>query len=88
MEAAYEGNLHNLGVLMAQVYPGFAARGRRPGQTPIVGTESVLPDLQHLFARAGLVQMPKLLKETITPVTLAMAMGSAKQYGGAALDLR
>jgi hypothetical protein len=78
---AYAGNRHNLRVLMDRVFPGFAERAHRPGQAPIVGTENVFPDLQHLFARAGLVQMPKLLKETITPVTLAMAMGAAKQYG-------
>lgn len=81
LEGAYAGNLANLQTLMARAFPGFAERARRSGQLPIVGTESVLPDLQHLFARAGLVQMPKLLKETITPVTLAMAMGAAKQYG-------
>jgi len=81
LEGAYAGNLHNLQVLMARVFPGFAERAHHPRQTPIVGTENVFPALQHLFARAGLVQMPKLPKETITPVTLAMAMGAAKQYG-------
>lgn len=81
LEEAYAGNLDNLRVLMQEIYPGFAERAHQPGQTPVVGTESVFPDLQHLFARAGLVQMPKLLKETITPVTLGMAMGAAKQYG-------
>ncbi len=81
LDGAYAGNLQNLQTLMARVFPGFAERAHTPRQTPIVGTESVFPDLQHLFARAGLVQMPKLLKETITPVTLAMAMGAAKQYG-------
>jgi hypothetical protein len=81
VEGAYAGNLHNLQVLMERVFTGFADNARRPGFARVVGTESVFPDLQHLFARAGLVQMPKLLKETITPVTLAMAMGAAKQYG-------
>lgn len=81
LQEAYEGNLHNLQLLMQRHFPGFAERARRPGATPIVGTENVFPVLQHLFARAGLVQMPKLLKETITPVTLAMAMGAARQYG-------
>ncbi len=81
LDGAYAGNLHNLEVLMAHVFPGFAERAHQPGRTPIVGTENVFPDLQHLFARAGLVQMPKLLKETVTPVTLAMAMGAARQYG-------
>jgi hypothetical protein len=81
LEGAYAGNLHNLQLLMGQAFLGFAERAHQPGRAPVVGTESVFPDLQHLFARAGLVQMPKLLKETITPVTLAMAMGAAKQYG-------
>jgi len=81
LDDAYAGNLHNLQLLMERVFPGFAERSHHPGQVPIVGTENVFPDLQHLFARAGLVQMPKLLKETVTPVTLAMAMGAAKQYG-------
>ena len=81
IEGAYAGNLANLQLLMARNFPGFADRAHQPGQVPIVGTESVLPDLQHLFARVGMVQAPKLLKETITPVTLAMAMGAAKQYG-------
>ena len=81
LDGAYAGNLENLQLLMARVYPAFAEHARRPGETPVVGTENVFPILQHLFARAGLVQMPKLLKETITPVTLGMAMGAAKQYG-------
>jgi hypothetical protein len=81
LDEAYAGNLHNLRLLMGRVFAGFAERAHQPGQTPIVGTENVFPDLQHLFARVGLVQMPKLLKETITPVTLATAMGAAKQYG-------
>ncbi len=81
LDDAYAGNMHNLGLLMDRVFPGFAERARKPGSVPVVGTENVFPILQHLFARQGLVQMPKLLKETITPVTLAMAMGAAKQYG-------
>lgn len=81
LEDAYQGNLLNLQVLMERTFAGFAERARQPGRAPIVGTENVFPILQHLFARAGMVQMPKLLKETITPVTLAMAMGAAKQYG-------
>ena len=81
LDEAYAGNLENLRTLMSRVFPGFAERSHMPGKRPIVCTENVFPSLQHLFARAGLVQMPKLLKETITPVTLAMAMGAAKQYG-------
>jgi hypothetical protein len=81
LDEAYEGNLFNLQTLMARVYPGFAAAAHQHGGRPVVGTENVFPILQHLFARAGLVQFPKLLKETVTPVTLAMSMGAAKQYG-------
>lgn len=81
LEQAYRGNLSNLRLLMERHFAGFARNGHTPGQVPVVGTENVFPALQHLFARCGLVQMPKLLKETITPVTLAMAMGAAKQYG-------
>ncbi|MBP8951320.1 MAG: hypothetical protein KBI47_02940 [Armatimonadetes bacterium] len=81
LQEAYEGNVRNIGILMDRVFTGFAERAREPGRLPIVSTENVFPTLQHLFARSGMVQMPKLLKETITPVTLAMAMGAAKQYG-------
>jgi len=78
---AYEGNVHNLRVLMQESYPGLAANALRPGKFPIVTTENVFPVMQHAFARAGMVQMPKLLKETMTPVLAAMTMGAAKQYG-------
>ena len=78
---AYEGNMHNLRALMRESYPGLAGNARKPGAYPIVGTENVFPIMQHLFAKAGMVQMPKLLKETITPVTIAMTMGASKQYG-------
>lgn len=81
LQDAYRGNLDNLQVLMNSCYPGFAANARTPHGAPVVGTESVFPVLYHMFARAGMVQMYKLLKETMTPVTAAMAMGAAKQYG-------
>lgn len=81
LEQAYEGNVHNTRTLMNDSYPGLADNARKPGSYPIVGTENVFPIMQHIFAEAGMVQMPKLLKETMTPVTIAMTMGAAKQYG-------
>ena len=78
---AYAGNAHNLSLLMTRHFPGLAAQAAEGRAGPVVGTENVFPILQHLFARCGLVQMPKLLKETVTPVAMAMAMGAAKQYG-------
>lgn len=42
--------------------------------------ESVFPALWHPLARAGVRLVPKLLKEDVHPVVLAMALGAAKQY--------
>lgn len=42
--------------------------------------ESVFPALWHPFAQAGVALCPKLLKEDIYPVVLAMALGAARQY--------
>ncbi len=43
-------------------------------------TEQVWPDMFHIFARAGWTVTPKLLKENISSVVLAIAMGAAIQY--------
>jgi hypothetical protein len=43
--------------------------------------ESVFPVLQHPLAAAGVTLVPKLLKEDVHPVVLAMALGAARQYG-------
>lgn len=43
-------------------------------------TEQVWPDLFHVFARAGWIVTPKLLKENISPVVMSIAMGAALQY--------
>lgn len=43
-------------------------------------TEQVWPDLFHIFARAGWIITPKLLKENISSVVLAIAMGAAIQH--------
>ena len=81
LQQAYESNVHNVGVLMDTQYPGFAANARQPGKRPIVCGEYVFPVLNHLLARGGIVPAPKYLKESMTPVTAAVALGAAKQYG-------
>lgn len=43
-------------------------------------TEQVWPDLFHIFARAGWTITPKLLKENINSVVMAIALGAAIQY--------
>lgn len=52
---------------------------RRHGARMIV--ESVFPSLWHPLAQAGVTLCPKLLKEDVYPVVLALALGAAKQYG-------
>jgi hypothetical protein len=42
--------------------------------------ESVFPALWHPLARAGVTLCPKLLKESIYPAVLALALGAAQQY--------
>lgn len=42
--------------------------------------ESVFPALWHPLAQAGVTLCPKLLKEDIYPVVLALSLGAAKQY--------
>lgn len=86
---AYAGNLHNLEQLLRLEYPGLAGNARQ-GRGPVVAFEPVFPILFHLFARAGIAPFPKYLKETVTPVHAAMALGAARQYQvpyGACLDL-
>jgi hypothetical protein len=43
-------------------------------------TEQVWPDMFHIFARAGWIVAPKLLKENIGSVVMSIAMGAAIQY--------
>ena len=43
--------------------------------------ESVFPALWHPLAQAGVTLCPKLLKEDVYPVVLALSLGAAKQYG-------
>jgi hypothetical protein len=42
--------------------------------------ENVWPVTQHIFARAGWTVSPKIMKESWTPVPLAMGLGAAVQY--------
>lgn len=44
-------------------------------------TENVFPVLFHNFAAAGFIPVTKILKETWSPVALAVCMGAAVQYG-------
>jgi hypothetical protein len=74
------------GMTLPQAYAAFedAAHGVREynqahGSRMLV--ESVFPALWHPLARAGVTLCPKLLKEDIHPVVLAMALGAAKEYG-------
>ena len=55
-----------------------AAYNRAHGARMLV--ESVFPALWHPLAEAGVTLCPKLLKEDIHPVVLALALGAAKQY--------
>lgn len=73
------------GMTLPQAYEAFlgAARdvnayNRSHGARMLV--ESVFPVLWHPLARAGVTLCPKLLKEDIYPVVVAMALGAAKQY--------
>ncbi len=89
IEQCFEGNLHNLRVMMARHYAALT-RARKMRRQPRVAGEYVFPDLHHLFARAGIIPAPKYLKESVTPIVAASALGAAIQYGlpvWACLDL-
>ncbi|RRJ94959.1 hypothetical protein Ga0100231_012120 [Opitutaceae bacterium TAV4] len=49
--------------------------------------ELVWPVMHHLFARAGWAISPKILKESWTPVPVAMALGAAVEYAGTGTDV-
>ncbi len=42
--------------------------------------EQVWPDMFHIFARAGWVVAPKILKENLSSVVMAISLGAAIQY--------
>ncbi len=70
LPSAYGAILEELGIMRE-------AHGEA-GLTPVV--ETVWPAMHHIFARAGWVLAPKVLKEGWTPVPVALAMGAAIQY--------
>jgi hypothetical protein len=49
-------------------------------KVPVVATH-VFPVLHHVAARAGFAVCPKIQKEFYSPVSLAIGMGAALQYG-------
>ncbi len=68
---AYEKTLAGYTAL----YSKYAAR-----DVPVVATH-VFPVLHHVAARAGFATCPKIQKEFYSPVSLAIGMGAALQYG-------
>jgi hypothetical protein len=77
---AYDSNLKNLQVVREEIY-GFKPATLPDASQPIVRTEHVFPILFPLFAREGIAPHPKLLKESVTPVVTAAALGACRQYG-------
>jgi hypothetical protein len=77
---AYEGNLHNLGVLRKQQF-GFAPASWQHMDKPMIRSEHVFPTLFPLFAGAGVAPHPKYLKESALPVAAAVTLGACLQYG-------
>jgi hypothetical protein len=80
------------GMTLIQAYDAFLAasrtvrehnraHGTAPGSHGRMIVESVFPALWHPLARADVTLCPKLLKESIHPVVLALALGAVKQYG-------
>ncbi len=70
LNQAYEAILNEL-ILIHKEYTAHNLQ-------PVV--ETVWPDLHHIFARAGWILSPKILKESWTPIPVAVAMGAAIQY--------
>lgn len=69
-EQAYEETLAGYRAL----HEKYAAVG-----SPVVATH-MWPVLNHVAAKAGFTVCPKICKELYSPVSLAIAMGAAKQY--------
>ncbi|MCX6360481.1 MAG: hypothetical protein NT029_11765 [Armatimonadetes bacterium] len=61
----------------AAAEPGFLGVAGAPA---VVSTE-VWPSLLHAAARVGMTPCPKVCKEFYSPVSLAVGMGAALQYG-------
>jgi hypothetical protein len=79
LAAAYEGNLHNLGVLREKQF-AFGPASWRTLDKPMLRTEHVFPSLFPMFGRAGMAPHPKFLKESVLPVAAAVALGACLQY--------
>ena len=64
-------------------YNGFArlAKKMRDAGAPRVVATHVWPNLLHTAARAGFTPCPKICKEFYSPVSLAIGLGAALQYG-------
>ena len=76
-------NTHGLPLTTA--YDRLAAEAKRVREVHYqnrvrLQTEQVWPDLFHIFARAGWTITPKLLKENLSSVVMAIALGAAIQY--------
>lgn len=49
-------------------------------------TEQVWPDMFHIFARAGWTITPKILKENLSSVVMAISLGAALEYADEGTD--
>ena len=73
------------GMSLQEAHAAFTDAARRVNQyhrkhgTRMI-VESVFPSLWHPLAQAGVTLCPKLLKEDVYPVVMALALGAAKQY--------
>src|SRR5205823_1845754 len=73
------------GMSMEQAYDALVASCRRihdehyQGKL-ITATEQVWPDMFHIFANAGWTITPKLLKENLSSVVMAISLGAALEY--------
>jgi hypothetical protein len=89
-DAPYLVSTHGLPLTVA--YDRLVAEARRlreehyDNRVP-VQSEQVWPDLFHVFARAGWIVTPKLLKESISSVVMSIALGAAVQYQDAGARL-
>jgi hypothetical protein len=52
----------------------------------ILSTEHVWPDMFHIFARAGWTITPKILKENLSSVVMAISLGAALEYQDSGLQ--
>ena len=71
LEEAYAATLRGFQLL----YDKYSAM-----HTPVTATH-VFPVLLHVAARAGFTPCPKICKEMYSPVSFAIGMGAALQYG-------